>query len=43
MALTSHQLHGLLRAYGQSDCNGTPEAQRAAFGRFIGLHRYCRS
>lgn len=43
MALTSHQLHGLLRAYGLPDSNGTLDTQRAAFGRFIGLHKYCKA
>ena len=41
MALTSFQLHGLLRAYGQPNGNAPLDSQRAAFGRFIGLHKYC--
>lgn len=42
MELTSHELHGLMRAYGLLDSNAAIESQRAAFGRFIGLHRYCK-
>jgi hypothetical protein len=42
MALTSPQLHSLLRAYRQPDSNATLTSQRAAFGRFIGLHKYCK-
>lgn len=43
MELTSHQLHTLLVAYGQADLIERPRCAAGGIGRFIGLHRYCKT